>query len=129
MSKTLKDGVTAVAYTGGTAETYENVPTSAAGTTYVNTDAGATNGVFESVRLVGRQGIVTDTTVTKFKAQCVVTMPVIDATTGEVRYNTMRVELTTDPRDHATLQEELRRRGSQVLTESAFASLWTIGQE
>lgn len=127
MSQTIKDGVTAVTYTGGTSQTYEEVASQSAGTTYVNSTVGATSGVFETLRNTVRQGNASSGL--KFRAQAVVTIPVIDAVTGDVRYAAMRIELTVDPQDHATEHVELRRRAAQVLTEAGFENLWSLGQE
>lgn len=130
MSKPILDGVTDVTYTGGTTQTFEEVPSNSAGTTYVDTSG--TSGLRDSIRLVGRPGILnpTDGSVKqKMKASAVITMVIEDAVTGEVRYASMRTELTVDPRDHAAVATELQNRGCQVLSEAAFANLFLYGQE
>lgn len=127
MSKTIYDGVTAMSITGGTSKTFEEVASAASGVTYVNATDGSTDGLFETIRVVGKQGNTVSGA--KFGATAVVTIPTADAVTGEVRYATLRVELKVDPREHATTQLELRMRAAQILTQAGFETLFEYGQE
>jgi len=130
MSKTILDGVTDVTYTGGSSLTFVEQPSNTAGTTYVDTTG--TSGLRDSIRLVGRPGSLNPTTggvQQKAKSTAVATMVVQDAVTGEIRFGSIRIEVTVDPRDASALLAELRNRGCQILSEDAYANLFIYGQE
>lgn len=129
MSKTLLDGVTAVTPTGGTSETYVEIPSSEQGTTYANS-AESDASLRERLNLRGRIGSISATgTIVKEKRIARLTMPVEDAVTGEVRYMAVRLEITADPRDFGSNIGELRMRGAQLAYASQFDDFHTFGTE
>lgn len=130
-NKSTKHGVTSVAYTGGTAKTY--VPAADpdwTGTTYV--DNSDTNPLTRrSIRTRVRPHRVTKGGVVEVKKKVEVynIISVIDATTGEIRQNSIKHELVVDPRDEATLLAELRFLGAQSLTDASFDETYVYGVE
>lgn len=125
MSKTIYNGGTPThTYSTGTAHTFEEVPSNGKGTLYV--DDTTTSLQKATVRLTGRPGNIP--TGLKQKATAVYSQPVEDATTGDVRYATVRIEVTFDSRDSDELAQ-LQNAGCQILSETEFAKLFTIGQE
>lgn len=127
MSLNIKTGATPAAVTGGTDETYVHVPNSEAGNTFVNSDE-ADAAVRDSVNLRSRIGKL-GTSVIKDKRVLRTTIPVEDATTGEVRYNTLRIELAIDPRDVATMVPEMLGRAADIVQRTVFANFWLYGTE
>lgn len=116
MSKTIVSTV-------GT-ETYEPIPTNGNGQDYANVTT--TDVPASALNLFGKVGKAGSA---KEKRIVRITMPMEDATTGEVRYNTVRIEVSGDPRDLPDDLAELRERAAYVLSNSQYDLFWEIGQE
>lgn len=106
----------------GTDETFERIPTQDAGTTYLNVDSNAERQ--PHLRLDGQYGVAGNS---KTKSLAVITIPIVDATTGVTRYNTLRLEGKVHPEDKNAVLTKLKSYGTFVLIDSAFDSLWNYG--
>lgn len=130
-NKSLTHGVTSASYTGGTAKTY--VPTADPtwkGTTYV--DNSETNPLLRrSVKISVRPHQVTSDGTVTVKKKVIIqhVISVLDATSGEIRLNSLKHELVVDPRDEATVLSELRFLGAQSCTGSTFDETYVYGVE
>lgn len=106
----------------GTDETFEKVPAGSAGTTFLNIDSSADRK--PTLRLDGQYGVVGNS---KTKSLAVITIPVTDSVTDDVRYNTLRIEAKIHPEDKAAVLASLKSFGMNVLNETAYANLWNYG--
>lgn len=112
-------GITAA----GTNETYEEVPSKAAGTSYVNVDAGS--GLERiTVRL---DGAFSSTPDQKTRGLFIATYPQVDAITGQIRNNTIRIETKIYPEDEAAVLTVLKKIGTLALTSSSYVNLFKLG--
>lgn len=106
----------------GTPETFQMVPTSSAGTTYLDIDSSADHK--PTVRLDGQFGSVGGS---KTKSLGVITIPKVNAETGVIRYNTFRLEGKIHPEDESAVLPELKAIAMALLNKAIFDSLWKYG--
>lgn len=112
-------GITAA----GTDETYVEVPSKSAGTVYVNSDAGSG---LEKIT-IRFDGSFSNQPGVKTRGLAQVTYPVEDTITGDMRYNTLRIESKIYQEDEATVLAVLKNIGMLLLSSSSYDSLFELG--
>lgn len=120
----INDGATSVTVTGGSDEEFISVPSQGASQKYVST-SDTTPGQADQVLLSARVGSVQ--TNVKDKRTLRITETVIDQETGDVRYNTVRVELSLDARDTLNAYARLLYRAADAMSRSSMENFWKFG--
>lgn len=127
MAYAITTGAT-YAPTGGVVHNFWNVPhTEPSGNLFVNANE-PNVAIRESLKLDSTVGQVLTNGQARKDARIIrYTIPVVDATTGETRYNTIRLEIKTDPRDTSSVLDQLRTAGVDILTSAEFSMFRTLG--
>jgi hypothetical protein len=129
MSKTIGASVTTNAVMGTTGTYVSSPDPSTNDFVYVNSSESDPL-LRERLMYVNRPGNVSGTVSTKRKAKASYTVPVEDATTGEIRYANIRVEISVDIRDESAALAQLRAVATDILRSNGdLDDFWLYGSE
>jgi len=107
----------------GTDSTFTEVPSRANGSTYLNVDSASDDP--ETIIMSGLVGVRGSS---KTKGSVVIDIPIVDETTGVVRHNTLRIQVSNFPEDMTTVLTKQIAIAIELLNNSDYANLWKYGQ-
>jgi hypothetical protein len=121
MIKNINDGATSVTITGGADEEFIEIPSTGSSTKLVSTsDTGIPTQLVLSARVGDPLNNVKD------KRTLKLTETVLD-TEGVARYNTVRLEVSMDPRDTITDITSLLYRAADAASRADLGNFWKFG--